>query len=763
MKYLLFDYNAIAIYVSRNSMQSVEYASGQKFLGHLLGKEESGVLEDVSIEHMRDGILFVGKKAEANKDNENKVLCVDLTVCDILSEQNNSAVMLNMFQKMFRTALKIWNRRPFSSSERINGSKTILFPFIYPDRRRIVIERSVQVEQLEKRNIDYPLLVYKYCNEDSHAEDIVDTAIIKKAGKEYAQQKIILRKKLEWENVIQITKADNAMGYYSTGKEFSSREHFIFMDYEHQKKYLTETQESVIDFADDTVPLRVEGAAGTGKTLSLILRAYNLLMKKREAGESFRIVFFSHNRSTCEQGKTVFEHYPRAEEFMEEGALQKIEFMTLLDYCKDFAQIEDGLMLETEAGDAKTYQLMLIREAIEKALSSNEIDTFMPLLSEGMRELFSDMSDGNKEGICYLLQHEFSIQIKGRTDCTLEQYKEIPPIANGLACKNEKDREMVFRLFSEYQNSLQDMNNFDVDDVTIEALSRLNAPLWRRKREQEGFHYIIVDEMHLFNINEQSVFHFLTTDRQSKNIPICFALDYCQAIGDRGDTSHDYVENAFGKIEKRKYKTVFRNSPHIINLCASIAASGTLMFQSSFNNPYESLQHNFTEQEEKKSDILPKYLLLRDDKEMLYEVGEQLGELVKILQCKKNDIAIVSFDTRILSEEGAKNLSDMTNKDITYAVSEKKENAFQLMSAYDVNGLEFDAVVMVGVDEGRIPQAMGTSDISEHFLRYSAYNMLYLVASRAKYRVVILGNKLHGRSSCLTHSIEAGYLEIDEK
>ena len=82
---------------------------------------------------------------------------------------------------------------------------------------------------------------------------------------------------------------------------------------------------------------------------------------------------------------------------------------------------------------------------------------------------------------------------------------------------------------------LQSQGTFDVDDVTIEAISHLNAPFWRRKRQNDGYDYIMVDEMHLFNLNEQSVFHFLSKDISSKEIPICFALDYSQAIGDRGN------------------------------------------------------------------------------------------------------------------------------------------------------------------------------------------------------------------------------------
>jgi hypothetical protein len=74
--------------------------------------------------------------------------------------------------------------------------------------------------------------------------------------------------------------------------------------------------------------------------------------------------------------------------------------------------------------------------------------------------------------------------------------------------------------------------------------------------------------------------------------------------------------------------------------------------------------------------------------------------------------------------------------------------------------MEFDAVILLGVDEGRVPQTAGTSDISQHFIKYSAYNLLYLTSSRAKYRLILLGNRLKGRSSCLDHSIASKYLIV---
>ena len=46
--------------------------------------------------------------------------------------------------------------------------------------------------------------------------------------------------------------------------------------------------------------------------------------------------------------------------------------------------------------------------------------------------------------------------------------------------------------------------------------------------------------------------------------------------------------------KKQQLHTLFRNSPAIVDFCASIAASGTLMFGAAFSNPYGNVQYHFT-------------------------------------------------------------------------------------------------------------------------------------------------------------------------
>ena len=103
---------------------------------------------------------------------------------------------------------------------------------------------------------------------------------------------------------------------------YKSKEDFIYWGYEAQYRNLTITQKNVVDYPDFTSPLRVEGAAGTGKTLSLVMRAYKILMEKKSANCPYRLIFFTHSEETCKHSRQIFESYECGSLFLSKQAPQ---------------------------------------------------------------------------------------------------------------------------------------------------------------------------------------------------------------------------------------------------------------------------------------------------------------------------------------------------------------------------------------------------------------------------------------------------------
>jgi superfamily I DNA/RNA helicase len=81
------------------------------------------------------------------------------------------------------------------------------------------------------------------------------------------------------------------------------------------------------------------------------------------------------------------------------------------------------------------------------------------------------------------------------------------------------------------------------------------------------------------------------------------------------------------------------------------------------------------------------------------------------------------------------------------AISDGK---FIISLADYVGGLEFDEVVLVGIDAGRVPPAdPGMQAESRAYLDFAAHNRLYVAITRARYSVTILGTAERGPSSIL--------------
>lgn len=758
MDYILFEQHAVEFLASRREYQSTEYDEGNFFVELIRTPKQaiSWLNNRLQVKWTKNGVMFIGQSP--NKT----ILVIDLTTCDLLRrEQDNPDNLLLVLQRMFRAAIRIWNHQPFTGLERVNHSKLILFPFPYNinkrNNKRLVIEREPNTPDLLAQGLFYPLLVYKYNDNDvvSGIEETPDTSILNSAGTDYIRilPSMITQERQDTNDSIPKEQIKDILTHTHT-----TDLGFRYRNFQQQCSTLTKKQTEVVFSPSENRPIRIVGPAGTGKTTSMILRAYRLLTEAKQSHESRNIIFITHSESSRYESEETFRLLDYAETFLRPSAQQSIEFITLLSYCKRYRKIDDVQTIDDDAADAKEYQLMLIKDSYEEVKTS-DYKLYKPFLSKNFRTVLDNTPDNV---LVSLFQHEFSLQIKGRADGTWEGYKDLSPIPNGLpVCPDEtwQDKQFVFSVFRQYEKRLKSLAVYDTDDIAIESLMSLNAPIWRRERSEYGYDDIFVDEIHLFNQNEQHIFHFLTKSRGQT--PICFALDYSQSIGDQGDLSNSYLEKVLsGQAKKYQYNYVFRSSEYIVHFCKSLIASGVLLFHTGFLDPYSKNEGDFTLIGDDPGQ-LPCLIMTRGEESMLDALKPQIDHLCKTLQCKNHQIAIISFDDSYLKADQIKRMEEKIGRRLYYLEGRsigkindaKNSQSVIITSPYNINGLEFAAVILLGVDGARVPQAVEVGDISKNYLLYKAYNMLYLSASRAANAIVILGNNQNGISECLDHSL----------
>lgn len=288
---------------------------GKDLIDYVCGNKQGNQLDNLCIKNEPGkGILFVGKSCEKT------FLLFDLTQCNILGEKKSPESLLLILQKVFRTAIRIWNHQPFTSSERVHGTKSIVFPFVFTDHRRVVIERAPKCERLTRRGIDRPLLVYKYGTEDApRGEEIADTSVLRDGGETYLSQIPIFQRFFQDLDSRQsdFQPIDKPLLHTTVNKHVSDGG-FMYLNYEQQLSKLTLKQRSVVENTNVVSPIRIDGPAGTGKTASMILRAYFLLKNARAKAEPFSIVFFAHSESTKCEIESAFSLLENADSFLSE-------------------------------------------------------------------------------------------------------------------------------------------------------------------------------------------------------------------------------------------------------------------------------------------------------------------------------------------------------------------------------------------------------------------------------------------------------------
>ncbi len=757
MKYLVIGYNAVKSIVSHRKLQSIEYQECKKFVSFIQGNEETVRLWDLVFTRKDEGGYILSKTQYLTKG-----IVFDLTSFNVFKETKKESEILIVIQKILRFAIRWFEGQPYSSSEiNIENDLSLIYPFSSSNHESYIIcvDKKPDKKRMARRG-DF-ILVYDYAKtkkfEKPKSYTIFRKAYnsIKEAAIDYS---VVNKNGLETIEILDLGNNQNLSIDSSIG-------------YEKWQFLLTDNQKVFVEHPV-TGPERLEGAAGTGKTLTLILRAIHLINSKIQSNESINILFVTHSIPTKNQIVNIFKaNFPDILKYQDRTHSPiSIEITTLQELSLNYLGegISQNEYLDRDAQDSKDYQLMIIEESYESAMSE-DFNSYKEYCSE---EFVSFMSKVKKEDILEMLQHEIAVSIKGRAGENIEKYRELTRFKHSIPAVNEGDLNFLFLIYRKYQDKLTSTGQFDSDDIILTTLGKLNTPIWRRRKEQEGYDVTFIDETHLFNFNELAVFHHLNKEATKNHI--IFAVDKSQAVGDRGLTdtvlydSLGIEEINENKTQSYKYKTVFRSSPAIVNLAFEVLSSGTTLF-TNFENPLNKVEFSFTAEEEKKSQP-PHYLFVENDKAIVREAFIRADKICKDLSTKRSKIAIVATSPLLLAE--IENFAKSQHKpfeliknrgDAEAIKSAEKTNRYIVGGIDYIGGLEFEGVIIVGADKNRVPPVISEECLdSYHFLSYAWHNRMYVAITRAKYILVLIGDKSRGPSHLFDSAIDKKILNIEK-
>lgn len=767
MRHITVELAAIDELIAERSLQSAEFPLGGRLAAFLKDTSNTFDLPPSLTAVYADGGVYILRAGGTAKP---KFLVIDVAQSALFS-QLTASDSLFVFQKILRFAKKIWQNLGLTYSEKIitGSTKAVLFPFQFMQNPyRVVIEREPLVERLAKRGHkgDY-LLAFKAGYDGGTSAEVPEYTTFRKVYEGVPAVLASMRQAAEVATAsppkidqLQVAHLDQQVPGASPT---------MYRAFDEWLPFLTEAQRRFVE-APISGCYRIEGPAGTGKTLSLILKAVFALRVAKSEGRDFHAVLITHSDSTKETIRGIiaaidpdgFANYDRL------VSAQSLKVTTLSELCAEQLRqaISESEFIDRDALESKELQLLYISEAADEIVAS-DLGSNERFMSPDLVKFFRAENGWN---ISDLIQHEISVIIKGRSSESLDVYKTIEPLKYGIPIHNDADKAFIYTIYRRYQDKLRKSGQFDTDDVVITTIGQLDTPIWRRRRARQGYDLILIDETHLFNINEIHLFHYFT--RSEGPYPIVYSVDRSQATGDRGWTTaaigDEITPDLFDsghQSSSEKIKTVFRSSPEIINFAFSIVASGATLF-SNFDNPLEMAASSFTASEEAIASK-PVYIEYASDEDMVSGAFAQAEYAAAEMKSRRSDIVIISLDEKLLrdleAEAERKNRPVMLLKrrgDLQAVEAARKSGQFVLAHADFVGGLEFMGAILVGIDAGRVPPtAASDTESSKSFLSYVAHNRLYVAVTRAKYQVRVLGDKARGPSPIIEPALNTGALD----
>jgi len=322
--------------------------------------------------------------------------------------------------------------------------------------------------------------------------------------------------------------------------------------------------------------IKLHGAAGTGKTLALEMKAIREVRRAREAGQEPRILFTTHSWAMAQK---IDQELHQLDEWGTTTAIDVMPVLSMAEYTlPQDSWASDLRLIGEDSMSGKEYQLARISSLVEEFVAGDWL-TFKDNASEGFAHRLESPNVNERSALVWDLLVEFGCVLGAegifpginaeRRYLSLGRAPWMMPLA-ALG-----DKRAVLYLYEKYVRELVADGLVTNDHVVNDFLSYLETFSWSGRRARNGYDLIFVDELHLFNAQERMVLRFLA--RNADQYPRLFmALDprqspwelYTFSKSERPAESDDAAD--IGIVDAVTLTTIHRYTPQILALVQHI-------------------------------------------------------------------------------------------------------------------------------------------------------------------------------------------------
>ncbi|WP_155273487.1 UvrD-helicase domain-containing protein [Xanthomonas arboricola] len=319
-------------------------------------------------------------------------------------------------------------------------------------------------------------------------------------------------------------------------------------------------------------PLRLRGAAGTGKTLVLCLRFIREIYNCIDSGEDFRAAFLTHAQETSDLIRLYLTQLDERGVLPALSAAGKVDVTTLHGVANEFVNYDsDGVLpISLDGAEGRKLQVEILEELISNFDHSNWSGELSPALAQGLKSVRGEV--GQIALICDLIDEFASVlEAYGARDVDQIAERYLRASARGSITRTDADRQVVLEIYRGFRTQLQSFGVVSMDQFIADFGAYLNSFRWDAVRGRRGFDFVFADELHLFNKQERPILGYLLRDATGAK-RVAVAYDPRQSprstfLPESNVRDSIWIEaNLVSGGQKFELVDVFRYTPQILDL-----------------------------------------------------------------------------------------------------------------------------------------------------------------------------------------------------
>lgn len=250
--------------------------------------------------------------------------------------------------------------------------------------------------------------------------------------------------------------------------------------------------------------VRIVGPAGSGKTLTLCLRAIHEIREAAQSGRSIRVLFATHSWAMAEHIDDTLISLNAGEPV---PGLTVYPLLQILNDVVGGSMLKGLRVLGDDSSAGRRLQLTYLTESIQ---TISPIDRAL-LDTQNLSQLHRAALDGDEPSKVELLEYLYE-EINGvlLADGLIpgdrrkeEEYLSRPRGDDLPPFPSKGDRGLVLLVYKDFLLRLREREFITTDQLVSDATKVLETFAWGAKRESEGFDLILIDELQLFDAQER--------------------------------------------------------------------------------------------------------------------------------------------------------------------------------------------------------------------------------------------------------------------